>query len=348
MDHLEVMPISSRVVCLNAPHLKSLCVFEALSRTLGCYYNHHRPQIVSCQGVVRLPAPRIVRIRGHASHTHTPGDIPMLHTTIQMGTYLVFHLTDWAHVRQCYLVLNGIEKVPRTNVPPRIILERIHSSEVSQSLSLKAEMHQNENTRNSVSLTRLHTSPLPGTCITTPRENPTSLPTPARNSATRRDSDYCNNQDNQGNLQVNNSMHMVNDQNKKDTEEKMNGTDGQNEQQHCQIILNMAETEEVTSLLDEDEDEYTSDTSDDLHKVVRKRLSIDITQLLSPRPKDKILVLLLRPAEETQAWQFLSSCMKVTHSSSKTMVMEGTGTIKKALTRTKPLYFSKNGNVHRI
>lgn len=45
MDHLEVMPVSSRVVCLNAPHLKSLCVFEALSRTLGCYYNHHHPQV---------------------------------------------------------------------------------------------------------------------------------------------------------------------------------------------------------------------------------------------------------------------------------------------------------------
>lgn len=45
MDQLEVMPVSSRVVCLNAPHLKSLCVFEALSRTLGCYYNHHRLQV---------------------------------------------------------------------------------------------------------------------------------------------------------------------------------------------------------------------------------------------------------------------------------------------------------------
>lgn len=45
MEQLEVMPVSSRVVCLNAPHLKSLCVFEALSRTLGCYYNHHRPQV---------------------------------------------------------------------------------------------------------------------------------------------------------------------------------------------------------------------------------------------------------------------------------------------------------------
>lgn len=45
MEHLEVMPVSSRVVCLNAPHLKSLCVFEALSRILGYYYNHHRLQV---------------------------------------------------------------------------------------------------------------------------------------------------------------------------------------------------------------------------------------------------------------------------------------------------------------
>ncbi|XP_045607373.1 uncharacterized protein [Procambarus clarkii] len=348
MEHLEVMPVSCRVVCLNAPHLKSLCVFEALSRTLGCYYNHHRPQIVSCQGMVRLPVPRIVRIRGHASHTHTPGETPTLHTTLQMGTYLVFHLTDWAHVRKCYLVLNGIEKVPRTNVPPRIVLERIHGSDATQSqLSFKDVTHTNENTRNNVSLTRTHTSPLPGTCITMTRDSPTCLPSSAKLSSRRRDLSHCN-KDNKGNIQVNNSVHLVNDQSKQDIEG--NGSEGHQENQHNQIILNMDQTEEVTSLLDEDEDEdeYTSDTSDDLHKVVRKRLSVDITPLLNPHPNDKILVLLLRPAEETQAWQFLSSCIKVTHSSSNTMVLDGSGTIKKALTRTKPLYFSKNGHVHRI
>ncbi|KAG0727427.1 hypothetical protein GWK47_034676 [Chionoecetes opilio] len=134
MEQLEVMPVSSRVVCLNAPHLKSLCVFEALSRTLGCYYNHHRPQIVSCHGKVRLPVPRITRIRGHTTHAHTPGEAPTLHTLLQMGTYLVFHLSDWTQVQQCHLVLNGIEKVPRSDVPPNIVLERLDSSTTASRL----------------------------------------------------------------------------------------------------------------------------------------------------------------------------------------------------------------------
>ncbi|ROT80894.1 hypothetical protein C7M84_000353 [Penaeus vannamei] len=82
--------------------------------------------------------------------------------------------------------------------------------------------------------------------------------------------------------------------------------------------------------------------------VVRKRLSADITVLLDPPPENNVLVLLLKPAEETQAWQFLSACMQVTQCGNKPLVMEGTGSMKKALTRTKPLYFSKNGNVQRI
>lgn len=43
---------------------------------------------------------------------------------------------------------------------------------------------------------------------------------------------------------------------------------------------------------------------------------VDITSLLQAPPSDNVLTILLRPAEETQAWQFLSSCIKVTHENS--------------------------------
>ena len=45
---------------------------------------------------------------------------------------------------------------------------------------------------------------------------------------------------------------------------------------------------------------------------------MDITAVLKPPPADKVLTLLLRPAEETQAWQFLSSCIKVAFKNSIT------------------------------
>lgn len=51
-----------------------------------------------------------------------------------MGTYLVFHLSDWSQVQQCHLVLNGIEKVPRSDVPPKVILQRINNTSTSRLL----------------------------------------------------------------------------------------------------------------------------------------------------------------------------------------------------------------------
>ncbi|XP_045117693.1 uncharacterized protein LOC123508218 [Portunus trituberculatus] len=337
MEQLEVMPVSSRVVCLNAPHLKSLCVFEALSRTLGCYYNHHRPQIVSCQGKVRLPVPRITRIRGHTTHTHTPGEAPCLHTLLQMGTYLVFHLPDWTQVQQCHLVLNGIEKVPRTDVPPNIILERIESTTTSRLLTTEGE------TQTKLSSTDPTTNP----SINKSHTKHTTL-----SSVSERVS--CA-------IRSLGLEHRHTHENNKNTSSKTKQTDPQGKsrdpsgegQQHqgpartC-LTLNMMDTEEVTTLLDDDEDDYSSDTSDDLHKVVRRRLLVDITAVLKPPPPDKVLTLLLRPAEETQAWQFLSSCIKVTQIGSKGLAENGSGTMKKTLTRTKPLYFSKNGNAHRF
>lgn len=333
-----MMPVSSRVVCLNAPYLKSLCIFEALSRTLGCYYNHHRPQVVSCQGMVRLPAPRIVRIRGHASHAHTPTDTPMLQTTLKMGTYLVFHFTDWTRVHQCHLILNGIEKVPRTEVPPKIILERINGVYTTPSQQFyEGHMETNGSITDIASEREVNPSPLLDTSIKKVGNKPSRFSKPTA-EISKKNLRHCINQDNQTGVQVNNKVQSVNNSNEPEEHKEISH----------HIFLDMNKTEEVTTLLDDDEDEFASDTSDDLHKVVRKRLSTDITPLLNPHPKDNVLILLLRPAEETQAWQFLSSCLQVTQSSSKTMVMDGSGTIKKALTRTKPLYFSKNGNVHRI
>lgn len=46
-----------------------------------------------------------------------------------MGTYLVFHLSDWTQVKDCHLLINGVEKVPRIDVPPKVILERINSAD---------------------------------------------------------------------------------------------------------------------------------------------------------------------------------------------------------------------------
>lgn len=51
-----------------------------------------------------------------------------------MGTYLVFHLSDWTQVQQCHLVLNGIEKVPQTDVPAKVILQRIDSTTTASRL----------------------------------------------------------------------------------------------------------------------------------------------------------------------------------------------------------------------
>lgn len=60
-----------------------------------------------------------------------------------MGTYLVFHFTDWTQVHQCHLVLNGIEKVPRTEVPSKIILERINGTNITPwQLCYEGNMHQ--------------------------------------------------------------------------------------------------------------------------------------------------------------------------------------------------------------
>lgn len=343
MEQLEVMPVSSRVVCLNAPHLKSLCVFEALSRTLGCYYNHHRPQIVSCHGKVRLPVPRITRIRGHTTHTHTPGEAPTLHTLLQMGTYLVFHLSDWTQVQQCHLVLNGIEKVPKTDVPTKIILERIDSSttasrllppegEAETNLTTSEPINSDPPTNHSINKINTKHSTLASvservSCAI----KSLGLEQRHSNVNNRNTSSKTKPSDNQG-------------KSKDVTCEKLQHPPAS---RTC-ITLNMEETEEVTTLLDDEEDDYSSDTSDDLHKVVRRRLLVDITSVLEPPPADKVLTLLLRPAEETQAWQFLSSCIKVTQIGSKGLAVNGSGTMKKTLTRTKPLYFSKNGNAHRI
>ena len=42
------------------------------------------------------------------------------------------------------------------------------------------------------------------------------------------------------------------------------------------MTLNMTDTEEVTTLLDDDEDDYSSDTSDDLHKVHKVTHSVKV------------------------------------------------------------------------
>ena len=42
------------------------------------------------------------------------------------------------------------------------------------------------------------------------------------------------------------------------------------------MTLNMTDTEEVTTLLDDDEDDYSSDTSDDLHKVRKVTHSVKV------------------------------------------------------------------------
>ncbi|XP_042860995.1 uncharacterized protein LOC122246485 [Penaeus japonicus] len=362
MDQLEVMPVSSRVVCLNAPHLKSLCVFEALSRTLGCYYNHHRLQVVSCQATVRLPAPRVVRIRGHATHTHPPGDTPTLRTPIQMGTYLVFHLGDWSQVKRGSLVLNGIEQVPRSAVPAKVCLQRIlHSQPIVPPTpplepTPQSPSHLSPSTPSSTQDEQLtNGNALKKTTSLSPRANPSHPvkppPVPPKPKISRGTKSYS--------LDTQSQSLTITDQSIQNIKSSLPLAEPQAQQMAniCeekpkssvnQISLYMSQAEDVTTLLDDDDDECASDTSDDLHKVVRKRLSADITVLLDPPPENNVLVLLLKPAEETQAWQFLSACMQVTQCGKKPLVMEGTGSMKKALTRTKPLYFSKNGNVQRI
>ncbi|XP_068244056.1 uncharacterized protein [Palaemon carinicauda] len=390
MEHLEVMPISMRVVCLNAPYLKSLCVFEALSRTLGCYYNHHRPQVVSCHTTVRLPAPRIVKVRGHASHAHTPCDTPTIHTTIQMGTYLAFYLKDWSEIHKCHLIINGIEKVSKAKapVPPNILLERVIDSNFPSSNIDQEKNLTNGSLNNSQEGTRLNEALLSNntnnmaivneTILSNTTQgiarvaerllsrarisdkvfNANTLPKPSRiikSTAVKDTNTYTTTSHTLSKATQNGKTHSIDNyptklqekdrmsDNAKDNREKPNT--------NTILSINMDQSEEITTLLDDDNDddsEYTSDTSDDLHKVVRKRLSIDITSLIHSCPSNNILVLLMKPAEETQAWQFLSTCMKVTHFSTKTLVTEGTGTIKKALTRTRPLYFSKNGNAQRL
>lgn len=339
MDQLEVMPVSSRVVCLTAPHLKSLCVFEALSRTLGCYYNHHRPQIVSCYGKVRLPVPRITRIRGHTGHTHTPGEAPTLHTLLQMGTYLVFHLSDWTQVQHCHLVLNGIEKVPRTDVPAKVILERIDSTTTASRLlppEGESEPHLGA-----------------AECVTPdPPLNNSNNRVNSRHTTLSSVSERVSCAIKSLGLEQRHTSHEHSKNISSKT--KLIDNQGETKKSECEkwqmassthMTINMEESEEVTTLLDDD---YSSDTSDDLHKVVRRRLVVDITPLLQAPPSDNILTILLRPAEETQAWQFLSSCIKVIMSGSKDQAVNGSGTMKRALMRTRPLYFSKNGNAHRL
>ncbi|XP_027210221.2 uncharacterized protein [Penaeus vannamei] len=363
MDQLEVMPVSSRVVCLNAPHLKSLCVFEALSRTLGCYYNHHRLQVVSCQATVRLPAPRVVRIRGHATHTHPPGDTPTLRTPIQMGTYLVFHLGDWSQVKKCHLVLNGIEQVPRSAVPAKVNLQRILHSQPLQQPVPPLESTPQSPTHLSPSIPPItqeeqltNGSALKKTTSLSPRANTSHPakpppPVPPKPKISRGTKSYS--LDSHSQLLTNTDQSLQNIKSslpltEQKPQQKLDVCEEKPKSPVNQIPLHMNRAEDITTLLDDDDDECASDASDDLHKVVRKRLSADITVLLDPPPENNVLVLLLKPAEETQAWQFLSACMQVTQCGNKPLVMEGTGSMKKALTRTKPLYFSKNGNVQRI
>lgn len=360
MEHLEVMPISSRVVCLNAPYLKSLCVFESLSRTLECYYNHHRPQVVSCQTTVRLPAPRIVRIRGHASHVHAPCDSPAVQTTIQMGTYLLFYLKDWSEIHKCHLILNGIEKVPRTKVPSNVLLERVSDPSFTASNSEQGKNLTNGSYNNTQEVTRVNEPLFSNIRPSDKVFNVNTLPKPRRQLINIPVKDTNTSYTTMHHTKTNPPKHCKllstkiyppkPPENETTSVEKRDNRDKSNTTCNS-ITINMDQSEEITTLLDDDDDddsEYSSDTSDDLHKVVRKRLSVDITALLHSCPNNNILILLLRPAEETQAWQFLSSCMKVTHYSKRSLVTEGTGTIKKALTRTRPIYFSKNGNAQRL
>lgn len=61
-------------------------------------------------------------------------------------------------------------------------------------------------------------------------------------------------------------------------ERKKNVTEKWQEASRTHITINMEETEEVTTLLDDEDDNYSSDTSDDLHKVGRLTQSNMYTQ----------------------------------------------------------------------
>ncbi|KAK4317244.1 hypothetical protein Pmani_011659 [Petrolisthes manimaculis] len=423
---LEVQPVSWRVVSLNAPYLKSLCVFESLSRALGCCYNHHHPQVVSCECWVRLPAARMTRVRGHTTHTMATGHTPTINTHIEMGTYLVFHLADWSKIQQCHLVLHGIEKVPKSHNMTQILLQRVDSN-------------NNDTQQDTQPQPPNHTDTQP------PQPNHTDTQTP---------------QPNHNHTQPQPPPQQFSQYHKGETV--------------TELIVNLTEAEEVITLLDDDDDDDGDDDgceSDDLHKVIVRRVSVDITTLLTPQPSQHMLVLLLRPYNNkhitthtphrisalphtpqsphnatptpqsphipqsprtptsshtstspqllkslhipsspqiksshtphthpslqiksphtppspqiksphtppssltksphtppssltksphtspshtpsvSHAWQFQSACIKVSVSSCPSVMKEGCGTLKKTLTRTKPLYFSKNGNVHRL
>ncbi|CAL4151733.1 unnamed protein product [Meganyctiphanes norvegica] len=357
MDQLEVLPVSMRVVCLNAPHLKSLCVFEALSRQLGCYYNHHRPQIVESSSEVNLPVPRIVRIRGHATQLHPSGTTPVLHTTLKMGTYLVFHLSDWSQVRRCHLVLNGIEPVPRKKIPPRVYLERVtdtnQGNENDSGSSTSTPKQRNNRTRfgsgKYVSNGTLFDHPLFNNAANSNNEENSNSPDCNNSTSTwpRRSS------------MVQPELILEKDTSDKNTTthtwEKDTGGNNTHKSESTsaqRLSVNLSLAEEVTSLMEDDKDDDVSDASDDIPQVVRRCLSVDVMPLLAGgSPPDNLLVLLLRPAQEEQAWQFLSAHIVVHQQCRKDSLLDGPSTpttTKKTLTRTKPLYFSKNGTVSRI
>ncbi|XP_076037635.1 autophagy-related 7 [Oratosquilla oratoria] len=454
MERLDIWPVSTRVVSLNIPHLKSINVFEAVSRTLGCYYNHHRPQVLSCDATVRLPTPRIVKVRGHTTQTQPlPTGCPTLNTNVQIGTYLVFHLADWSDVVECVLVLDGVEPVPRSSkVPSKVYLcidptqnqppfpfpmERSAQNgstepigATHQEVEQVSNISVNEKTnQKSQTLKCSHFTP-DKSKSNTPNDTPvklkrssnvqTSVRSHTLNNACRNSIPAKNNTKNTPVIKTyscvskaisstsflttasitlsyapNTSSTKVNPLNssfsskhstctltasvrssppiystisysadstrpKRSPLTKDTYSDKTKTSQSCRfapsknvmlnfqenqststskrehftlpshsmapttkiipttnhttvpkaILLDMEDSEEVTTLCDEENDEYASDTSDELYKVVRKRLAQDITCLIATQPQENLQTLLLSPTHEKQAWQFSSAWLQ--------------------------------------
>lgn len=127
-------------------------------------------------------------------------------------------------------------------------------------------METNGSTADNVNQTEVNPSPLLDTCTKRVGNNPTRFFHPSVETSTKK-KDLCHyiNQDNQISMQVSNKLQSIIHSNK---------PEGQKEIAHDHIFLDMNKTEEVTTLLDDDEDEFASDTSDDLHKVTKLELNI--------------------------------------------------------------------------
>lgn len=125
---ISILLLCSHPLCCSPPHMSVLYMFQLIFTSLS-FISLYYLYFFFTDELVQNALSWIESVSNSSLLSINSYFTPLVNPIcpFQMGTYLVFHLTDWSQVRQCHLLIHGVEKVPRTDVPPKVILERVHS-----------------------------------------------------------------------------------------------------------------------------------------------------------------------------------------------------------------------------